>query len=108
MKRFLCLIMLVLVGCESGPGGPPPIARGVTLSSSDTRAWSGRLMERFPAGTSEADVAVQLRKEGFVINANKADFYWSRFPCGHFLSAVWEADDGNVTTITGTYGTACT
>ena len=110
MKRSLCLIMLALAGCESGPGGPPPIARGVTLSSQDGRAWSGRLIERFPAGTSETDVAARLREEGFVIipEANKADFYWSRFPCGHFLGAVWKAVDGKITTIEGTYGTACT
>ena len=110
MKRSLCLIMLALAGCESGPGGPPPIARGVTLSSQDSSPWPGRLIERFPAGTSETDVEARLREEGFVISpeATKADFYWSRFPCGHFLSAVWEEVDGEITTIEGTYGTACT
>ena len=110
MKWSLCLITRVVAGCESGPNGPPPIAQGIALSSEDSRAWSSRLTERFPAGTSEAAVAAQLRQEGFIVapEANKADFYWSRFPCGHFLGAVWGERGGKITAIHGTYGTACT
>jgi hypothetical protein len=74
-------------------------------------AWTQRLRERFPVGTSGDTVVAELRRQGFEIKPgeNAGSSSWTAFPCSHTLVATWSlGSSGKLTSIDGRYLSACT
>lgn len=67
----LTTVSLAVLLCSCLPNErPPPIADGIELSMVNEE-WPPRLAQRFPPGTTEAELVTTLRAQGFVIDLTK-------------------------------------
>jgi hypothetical protein len=98
-------LSLALVFLSACTRSPPPIAKGVPLSIGPSPAFSTRLHERFPSGTSINALLDELRSEGFVISSDAqgpvAMYKVSNFPCGDTWTIRWAGEAEKIASITG-------
>ncbi|WP_404336724.1 hypothetical protein AB2M62_00070 [Sphingomonas sp. MMS12-HWE2-04] len=73
------------------------------------RAFSERIAQHFPVGTSEAQVRQQLAAQGFTVRAERrADWQHARYPCRDFAQVEWEVANGRITATRALVWQACT
>lgn len=81
--------------------------------SDSQKAFIARLEQRFPAGSSEADMVDALRKEGFQLRAQRREASYDRAAglndiCRRGGNVRWTADEaGRIVTVTGGYYVYC-
>ena len=95
----------------------PPLASNLPNNLIDAdREFDRRIHERFPIGSSAADLIRELRQQGFDPSPDRADspllhvysLRRSGFPCNLELRVIWTADgSGTVTMADGAYGGIC-
>ena len=98
---------LLLSACASPT---PPIAQGLPKAFGPTSDFDARIRQRFPIGSSEITLIVELRTEKFTITQIhdpsdqylRSAYYESRvFPCKESWTIRWVADQGKITAIQG-------
>jgi hypothetical protein len=92
--------------------GPPALAKGMPPQvGSESRAWSYRLRQAFPLGSSESRMTARLKRDGFEVDAERrrAAYGWAAYPCVYTLTVTWRADGSRrVRDIQGGLHNACT
>jgi hypothetical protein len=105
-RLFLCVMLLTVCGCGAEP---PPIANGIAISYGPTAAFTGKLAERFPVGSSAPDLLKELYAEKFHIQTialssrlqYMAVYEITRFPCKDKWTVDWEVEAQRITMIKG-------
>lgn len=104
---FAALAMLLSAACSNSE---PPIGRGLPKTFGYTPAFEERLKQRFPIGSDEQKLLVELRSEKFKIEEVKDPSSPHRFSAHYDVSEVacreewtiqWTAEQGKITDITG-------
>lgn len=92
--------------------GPPTLAKGMPPQVGQVSgAWSVRLRQAFPLGSSESRMTARLEREGFEVDAERrrAAYGWAAYPCVYTLTVNWRADGSRrVRDIQGGLHNACT
>lgn len=116
--RLACASALLVAGCL--PVIPPPIGRDLPPEFAKANPiFNQHVKARFPVGSSESAMIMELRREHFKIGPlnparppDKYEFWASRsatitFGCGVEWDIFWTAKDDVITTIDGGYGDNC-
>src|SRR5579862_2677552 len=101
---------LLLAGC-SGQPPPPPIGRDLPRGVGHTSAaFNERVTQRFPAGSDESKLMVELRNERFAItethdssgrNRLSASYEVHSVMCRETWTVQWIAEQGKIKEIQG-------
>jgi hypothetical protein len=104
---FAALAMLLSAACSNSE---PPIGRGLPKTFGYTPAFEERLRQRFPIGSDEQKLLVEIRSEKFRIQEVKDPSAPQRFSarydasegaCREEWTIQWAAEQGKITDITG-------
>jgi hypothetical protein len=104
---FAALAMLLSAACSNSE---PPIGRGLPKTFGYTPAFEERLRQRFPIGSDEQKLLVEIRSEKFGIQEVKdpsaphrfsARYDASEGACREEWTIQWAAEQGKITDITG-------
>ncbi|MBB3870844.1 hypothetical protein [Brevundimonas mediterranea] len=109
MKHWSAAALIMLLGGCLPNEKPPPIAEGMEVSIANEE-WPPRLAQRFPLGSSEAELVTTLSSQGFIIDQSKrtAKAEWSSGVCRNELDVVWQTDDvGQLVSVGGRYFPVC-
>jgi hypothetical protein len=113
---LMAFAAISLVACGTTP---PPIGRDLMNGSSGVRVqqFSERVRARFPVGSSEKELRVELRREHFPIGAataREAPFQFvarvessGLVVCRISWAILWSAQDDRITAINGRYSEVC-
>jgi hypothetical protein len=95
----------------------PPLASNLSANFADgEREFDRRIQARFPVGSSAAEIALELIRQGFKPTPERGDsastrvysFHKGAFPCDLVWNIVWREDsNGKVTATKGVYGAIC-
>lgn len=90
--------------------GPPTLGAGLPAEpvAADI-AFDARIREKFPVGSSEADLISAMKADEFVISQSDTSAYVQRtdFPCEHSYQINWDAAAGVLTAIDGQFKNNC-
>lgn len=90
---------------------PPELTQGIRGGTREeaSRAFQGRVAERFPLPMAETALVAELERQGFTIlpAGNDARFEKWRFPCRRFWKITWEAEAGTVTALDAACHSIC-
>lgn len=95
------------------PLHPPAIARDVNFgwpgNWTNNPQWTAALTQRFPKGSSEAELQSTLREQGFDIDvhARTARYEWGGMPCLYTLRVDWTAQGLKLDAVRGGFAMGC-
>ena len=103
-------VAIVLAGIFGG--SPPQIAEGKQFdwTKRPEPTWTALLRQHFPVGSPSAVLIATLAEQGFEVDVGHrtANYKWDGLPCDQWLEVDWSANgQGNISTISGNYGSAC-
>jgi hypothetical protein len=103
--------------CLDACSATPPLASDLPANIAEAgREFDHRIQQRFPIGSSEADLIRELSRQGFAPSVHRGDspathvysFDKGSFPCDLVWNIIWKADGaGSVTTINGVHYASC-
>jgi hypothetical protein len=98
MQLSRAILFALLLPCAAG--AEPLISgaseEGATFAAVQ-EAFRARVIDAFPAGTTEADLLARLTNEGFVLMDGYAEVLKSGFPCDVVWRVLWNVNNGIVT-----------
>jgi hypothetical protein len=80
--------------------------RGPTFDAVE-QAFRTRVIDAFPAGTTEADLIARLTDEGFTMIHGYAEVSRFGFPCRTIWRVLWNVNNGIVTDLDVVHGGVC-
>lgn len=89
---------------------PPEIGRHLPSNFSEgENVFLERVKSHFPAQSNEDDMVYELKNQGFTVNIDTKEAYFSKssFPCKLQWRINWLAESGLITSVGASYGGIC-
>jgi hypothetical protein len=116
MRSGLISVVLVASFLTACAAWPPPIARNLPPGADRSVSFDKRVKERFPVGSDEEKMLVELRHEAFSIARITTDSPRYQFAatyeahdlrCKLHWTVYWSTESTKIRSITGDYASIC-